>query len=178
MSSPVDKFAPTTAHCLEVAFSSDSRPIHIQAPIAMAYGFAYGAATDNSFGNSYSVATGQMKDTMKLNQQVYFKIFDTAQYAATLTKVLITFDDNKSPFSWSSRSFPGDEVLPRRSSIPEWVGKDVSHGCNLWGTEWFCGPYQAVNLGDFECTIWVWVKSHDFKDKVFNVDPEMIIKGG
>lgn len=172
MSSQIDKFAPTTIHSLDVAFSSDATPVHPGQPIAMAYGFAYGATETSWVG----VAAGQMKETMKQNQQVYFKIFDTAQKPATLTRVKITFENNKSPFSWSSRSFPEDEELPRRHN-PYIGGGDWSHGCNVIATEWHCGPYQAVKLGDFECTIWVWVKMADGKEKVFNVDPEIIVEG-
>lgn len=174
MSSQIDRYAPTTIHTLDVAFSSDAKPLHSGQPIAMAYGFAYGPAPNAVL----ITAAGQTKDTMNLYQQVYFKIFDTAQKAATVSKVSITFEDNKSPFSWPSRSFPGDEDLPRYYNFL--LGTDAtawSHGCNVIGRCWLCGPYQVVNPGDFECTVWVWVKTANGEDKVFNVDPEMVIKG-
>lgn len=169
MGTPIDKFAPTTIHSLDVAFNSDTIPLHEDQPIAMAYGFTYGAA-DSLTG----VTAGQKKDTLKLNQQVYFKIFDTAQHPVDrLTGLLIIFEDNKSPFSWSRAGFSSDQV----PAVSIGAGAGLSHGCNVRGREWICGPYQAVNPGDFECIVNVWVPMANGGNKVFDVDPEIIVEG-
>ena len=161
-------------YTLDVAYSSDAEPVRPDRPIAMSYGFSHGeAGYDNVVGDKGWSQDGQMKETMDLNQTFWFKIIDTAKTPATLKKIEITFDEKGSPFSWSKLSIPGD--LP----LPSPAGSEMSYGCNVRGTSWSPhATWKAINAGDFECTVTVWVQTADGRTKIFCVDPEMIIKGG
>lgn len=155
-------------YSLDVAFSSDTN-YTAGDPITMAYGFV---GTDGS-------DQGQTPGAIVPGNGFAFAVFDTAENPGTVTQIQISFGEGVTPFvdnNGDAVPNPVTVTTGLQSTEAQW-----SIGCNVTGARWVVGGFIVSSHipadTPFECTMTVNVTDSAGNEKVFSVDPEIIVEG-
>jgi hypothetical protein len=164
-------------YALDVAFSSATKAADDEAPMVAAFGFS-----SLLIGGTWS-EDGQKAEKVAGGADFYFAAFDTAATAGTVFEIQIDFGKvgSATPFvNAKGEQIMSPIVASKDDGTLYFAGaSENSPGCNVKGAKWLAGPYKLTSIkGSYECTVIAAVSEGGGIDKVFSVDPEIVVEGG